>query len=195
MVMISEKIKEQIYTLRKQGLSLKKISDLLNISIATISTLCKLYDPIGKYKLTHKLRDEDKLDILQYYINNKNDLNKTVKHFTKFSRIAIRDYLVKSGKYEKKKGKKRKVDYLIDWKKRKKIELVNYKGGKCSYCGYNKCITALEFHHQDPLQKDFSISGSSYSIERMKQEVDKCILLCSNCHREEHEKLRKNGNK
>ena len=65
---------------------------------------------------------------------------------------------------------------------------VDYKGGKCERCGYDKYIGALEFHHLDPTQKDFGISSSGHtrSFEKMKVELDKCIMLCANCHREEH---------
>lgn len=70
--------------------------------------------------------------------------------------------------------------------KRIKEELIQYKGGKCQICGYNKCISALEFHHLDPTQKDFTISGGTKSFKTLKPEVDKCILVCSNCHREIH---------
>ncbi len=67
-----------------------------------------------------------------------------------------------------------------------KIMSVEYKGGKCSKCGYNQCIGALEFHHLDPLQKSFGIAYKGYtrSWENVKIELDKCILLCANCHRE-----------
>lgn len=74
-------------------------------------------------------------------------------------------------------------------KRRTKIkeELVKYKGGKCERCGYDKCINALEFHHLDPSEKEFSISKYSVlSIEKLKKEVDKCVLVCANCHREIH---------
>lgn len=69
--------------------------------------------------------------------------------------------------------------------------LVEYKGGKCEKCGYNDCEGALEFHHLDPLQKDFNIShinlnNSNLSLDIVKQEVDKCILICANCHAKEH---------
>lgn len=65
---------------------------------------------------------------------------------------------------------------------------VEYKGGKCEHCGYNKCIQALDFHHLDPTEKDFAIGnkGQTRSWGRIKQELDKCILVCSNCHREIH---------
>lgn len=76
------------------------------------------------------------------------------------------------------------------WRQRTKQRLVDYKGGKCERCGYDRCLAALEFHHTDPTQKDFGVSGSTVAnFERMKTEVDKCILVCSNCHREIHQEL------
>ena len=72
--------------------------------------------------------------------------------------------------------------------------LLEYKDGKCSKCGYNKCSRALEFHHTDPNIKDFGISKIlTRSIASLKEEVDKCILLCSNCHAEEHQRLYEEG--
>jgi len=64
---------------------------------------------------------------------------------------------------------------------------VDYKGGKCIECGYDKCIAALQFHHTNPLQKDFSIShAKSTTFNKIKNELDKCVLLCSRCHIEHH---------
>lgn len=65
---------------------------------------------------------------------------------------------------------------------------VQYKGGKCCVCGYNKYLGALEFHHLNPNEKDFGISNKGYtrSFEKVKEELDKCILVCSNCHKEIH---------
>lgn len=72
--------------------------------------------------------------------------------------------------------------------------LIEYKGGKCSRCGYDKCMRALEFHHLNPQEKDFHPSKNlSKSIKSLKDEVDKCILLCSNCHAEEHQRLYEEG--
>lgn len=68
--------------------------------------------------------------------------------------------------------------------------LVDYAGGKCSRCGYNKSKRALEFHHTDPNIKDFGISKCiTKNIAFQKKEVDKCVLVCSNCHAEIHEEL------
>jgi hypothetical protein len=82
--------------------------------------------------------------------------------------------------------------YLIRavYKRRKKIRRmsVEYKGGKCKRCGYDRCIEALEFHHTDPTKKDFNVSQYGYtrSWKRVVEELGKCIMLCANCHRELH---------
>lgn len=67
-----------------------------------------------------------------------------------------------------------------------KEQCVKYKGGKCVKCSYHNCVDALEFHHLDPNEKEISIANSNKSFERLKPELDKCILLCSICHREFH---------
>jgi hypothetical protein len=71
-----------------------------------------------------------------------------------------------------------------------KHKLIEYKGGKCEKCGYSKCEGALQFHHRDPSQKEFTIArvrvGDSFSIKELFNEVDKCDLLCANCHAEIH---------
>lgn len=71
----------------------------------------------------------------------------------------------------------------------KKAWCVAYLGGKCQRCGYDKCIAALEFHHRDPGEKEFQFARyQRRSYEALAKELDKCDLLCANCHREEHEK-------
>jgi hypothetical protein len=72
-----------------------------------------------------------------------------------------------------------------------KARAVEYKGGKCEVCGYCQNIAALDFHHKDPSEKDFQISRGNYlGWTKLVPELDKCTLLCSNCHREEHDALR-----
>jgi uncharacterized CHY-type Zn-finger protein len=74
--------------------------------------------------------------------------------------------------------------------KRKRMA-VEYKGGSCIVCGYNKCMRALEFHHLDPSKKDFGLSesGTQRSWDIQKIELDKCVLLCCRCHAEVHSNL------
>lgn len=71
-----------------------------------------------------------------------------------------------------------------------KLKAIELLGGKCSLCGYDKCIDALEFHHKNPKEKDFKLeSGNTTSWKQYQSEIKKCILLCSNCHKEIHSQL------
>lgn len=76
----------------------------------------------------------------------------------------------------------------VERQNRFKQQCVDYKGGKCETCGYNRCIAALDFHHTDPNKKDFNISNKKLKTldEFIKNELDKCKLLCAVCHREHH---------
>ena len=58
----------------------------------------------------------------------------------------------------------------------------------CAVCGYNRCASALDFHHIGD-DKEFTIGSMisrDYSLEKLKKEMDKCTVLCANCHRELH---------
>ena len=72
-----------------------------------------------------------------------------------------------------------------------KEKAVQHKGGRCERCGYNRCLSALEFHRRDPREKEFKVgSGNTVAWSTILAELEKCDLLCSNCHREVHEGLR-----
>lgn len=84
----------------------------------------------------------------------------------------------------------------LRWEKRQKAaqkrksirdQAVAYKGGKCEICGYDKCSAGFDFHHVDPMEKDFTISDRMSSFSAIKKELDKCVLLCCRCHREVHD--------
>jgi len=74
---------------------------------------------------------------------------------------------------------------------RLKQKALKYAGGKCILCGYSKSSRALVFHHRDESQKSFGIAerGLTRGWERVRSEIDKCDLLCMNCHMEVHEEL------
>lgn len=90
--------------------------------------------------------------------------------------------------------KKRNRLAVANKRRQLKIKSVEYKGGKCEVCGYNKCIAALTFHHKDPNEKEFGIaqSGIPRKFEFIKNELDKCMILCSNCHAELHHQENEN---
>lgn len=56
---------------------------------------------------------------------------------------------------------------------------------KCSICGYDKYVGALDFHHENDLDKSFNLS-KNHSIKKSLKEAKKCVLVCANCHREIH---------
>lgn len=82
--------------------------------------------------------------------------------------------------------KKQLVQYCRNRRENFRNKAIEYKGGSCMLCGYNKCARALEMHHLDPKTKLFNISSCAYtkSWDTVVAELDKCIMLCANCHRE-----------
>lgn len=70
-----------------------------------------------------------------------------------------------------------------------KLDMIGYKGGECQKCGYNKYYGALTFHHIDPSKKRYEWKQMKMLPRRkIREELDKCILLCNNCHAETHAK-------
>ena len=73
--------------------------------------------------------------------------------------------------------------------RKRKLGLIEIKGGQCELCGYCKNYAALEFHHKDSSTKSFQLdlrSLSNRNWDKVLEELDKCRLLCSNCHAEIH---------
>ena len=72
---------------------------------------------------------------------------------------------------------------------KRKLYLVEQRGGCCENCGYNKNIAAFDFHHKDPNEKEFKLDIrklGNISMKKLLVEFEKCKLLCANCHREHH---------
>lgn len=65
----------------------------------------------------------------------------------------------------------------------------------CAICGYNKCDRALHFHHTNPKDRKFSIHAANVGHKYLVHEINKCILLCANCHMEIEDKEQQDGNK
>jgi hypothetical protein len=75
------------------------------------------------------------------------------------------------------------------WRNRTKELIVKAMGNSCQICGYNKCLNGLDLHHIDPSKKEVSfgkIRANPIAIEKIAEELEKCVLLCANCHREIH---------
>ena len=88
-------------------------------------------------------------------------------------------------KYGKKRGAYCRTCHNKDVIKRQKEKNKNLL--TITVCGYNRYPGALEFHHLDPNEKEIPPAKlNNYSFENAKEELDKCVLLCANCHREVH---------
>lgn len=77
----------------------------------------------------------------------------------------------------------------VERAKKRKLKIIEMKGGGCSLCGYRKNSAALQFHHRDPQNKTFSLDSRKLSNthwESILTELEKCELLCANCHAEVH---------
>lgn len=166
--------KEKLESLINNNLSLKEISKNLNTSETTVRRLLKEHNLKAKrlryeifiinnikFKTCPTCKETKEVNYENFYISKKD------KHCS-WCRTC---------------SNKKTISRQI----KKKLKCVEYKGGKCCICDYNKYIGALEFHHLDPSKKDFDIgSMQRNSFKRVEPELKKCILVCSNCHREIH---------
>jgi hypothetical protein len=92
-----------------------------------------------------------------------------------------------TGRQEKFCSPQCKNKYYVARRRRElKQRAVAHKGGKCLLCGYDQCLDALSFHHLSG--KDFGLAYRGYTRawEKVREELDKCILVCLNCHAEIH---------
>ncbi len=72
-------------------------------------------------------------------------------------------------------------------KAKRKQYYVDLMGGKCADCKQSYPLCVFDFHHTDPDKKDVSIATSlNNSLRYIEKEIDKCVLLCANCHRIRH---------
>lgn len=165
--------KEELIELIKKNLSQREISKKLNVSQTNLrywlnkfelKTNIKKFNECDDKKRCPKCKENKRLD--EFY-NRRNKEGNSV-YCRKCSNEESRERA-----------------------RRFKVKCVEYKGGKCVECGYNKYLGALDFHHLDPSKKDFRLAAvKSHAFNDMiKKELDKCILVCANCHREIHGSL------
>ena len=81
---------------------------------------------------------------------------------------------------------KRCVGEAVTRRKQKVKEmLIEEAGGCCAVCGYDRCVVALTFHHVDRDRKSFPMSmHTTKSLAAYREELEKCVLVCANCHGE-----------
>lgn len=173
----SKEKQELVIKLRLEGATYKQIQDKVGVCKNTIIKILKEQNIL---KNPPKELTDELLQQIQNRYNQCHNIKVVAKEFKiSYSRLKGKIRMKKIKNTPKKEIKK-------SYYRKVKEKLIEYKGGRCQICGYNKCTSALEFHHLDPSQKDFTISGNSRSFETLKPEVNKCILVCANCHREIH---------
>ena len=164
----------------------------------SIKSILEFYKGRGQCKECVKQR------CLKYWIDNKDKNNELrrrdyQKNPEKYREIKRKEYKKDSDKYKKRAKRWRKDNpdktYKADkkrWLEENKAIAIYLKidrGGKCCKCGYDKNMCALDWHHRDPNTKDFSISKVRITPKNYQiviSEIEKCDLVCSNCHREIH---------
>lgn len=160
--------KKELEEYIEAGETLASMSTIKDVSISTIRHYLRKYGL--KTKLSGHIRGPNKLP----------EIKKICKYHgeTTYYLQGRNSYRCKKCNSERSSVRRRKVKELA----------LDYLGSRCSICDYDKSIWALEFHHL--YGKDFSIGSKGYARawHKVKEELDKCVLLCSNCHREQHEK-------
>lgn len=143
--------------------------------------------------MDEKTLELDVKQLSQYQIAKKYDLSQTTVRYwlKKYDLTTVKEKPTKcticDKPIDKKARRKSKCGSCTTRIRRylTKKAAVKYLGGKCSKCSWDKDITALDFHHLSG--KEFNLSrANNKSWDVVKAELDKCILLCANCHRMEH---------
>ena len=167
--------KEELELLINDGKSLNKISKEIGKSLTTIRYWVK------KHKIPFQTKNFSSQGIKEYGSSRlcpkcKNNCNIN-EFYDRRGKIGGYVYC-----------KKCTTIQVVEITQKLKQEMVDYKGGCCQKCGYDKYIGALDFHHINPSEKDFTIAHlRQYKFDDIiKSELDKCLLVCSNCHREIH---------
>jgi predicted transcriptional regulator len=169
--------KERLELLIKTGMSQRQIADEVDCSQTSIKYWLNKHGLKTKHNQHNKQYDDDEKFCPRC---------ETVKPLTEFYKRSNRnDYngycKICSNQYS---GNR------IKWVKSK---MIDYKGGKCVDCNLDskdvhQCV--FDFHHLDPKEKDPNWNRIMFQKwDKIEKELDKCVLLCSNCHRTKHAEI------
>ena len=171
--------KEILQNYLEEGYSLNQVSKLTGKSLTSVRYWKDKYSLKSSYKT---FKEQEKIQYGE----------------TRFCSRCKKD--VKTENFHQRRGRLNSATYCkpctseqtIERMRKLKLQMIDYKGGCCQRCGYDKYQGALEFHHLNPKEKDFNPSQlKRYTFDdKTKFELDKCILVCANCHREIHHELK-----
>ena len=179
-----ESLKKQILELRKQGKNYSFIAEKPGCSKGTISFHCN-NNGLGGSSRRNPLNKKEINELNEYYKTH--SIKECMKKFNLCKSSVIKYTDNKHILLTEEQKRNKNYNRVKNRRQENKIKAIEYKGGCCEKCGYNKCVWALDFHHKNPNEKDFQISKySTLSWDKIKKELDKCIMVCANCHRELH---------
>lgn len=170
--------KEILNSLIEKKYTQRKIAEELGVSHTSIRYWLK------KLNLKTKSESKNRIRVINGYKNcTKCNVNKPISEFYKRT----------NKKTCASKCKKCANTYYGNRVKIVKIKMIEYKGSQCEKCKLKLKDThyaVFDFHHLDPKAKDIKFDRIKYqSWEKIQKEIDKCLLLCANCHRLEHAKI------
>jgi transposase len=163
--------REQLKPLIEEGLTLAVIADELGVSVTTVRYWIRRHD-LPQTRSTRRSEIEKALE----------EGRRTLLRECKRHGWGV--FVIENS------GRARcrqcRMDHVAAWRRRAKARLVEEAGGRCVACGYDASLAALQFHHLDPSTKKFGLSmrGVTRSMEKLREEAAKCVLLCANCHAE-----------
>jgi transposase len=191
----------------KSKLSRAEIAKAVKKSTATVTRWFRKYNLKSEYE--RKYNGPLQREVLQAVVNKGLSISEiaketrvscgTVQYWLRYHKLKTKNvqYAHKErlcricGEKDTSKFGERKASLCVrcEGKRRhrkNKLRAVEYKGGKCSSCGYAKCLGALDFHHADKDKDPNWVKMRCWKFERIIPELNKCVLLCRNCHAEEH---------
>jgi transposase len=158
--------REQLQALVEDGLSIRQIAQRRDVSATTVRHWLQRYG-LKTQPARYAPRDEERPESL---------LRECSRHgWGPFVRVGA------AGHYR---CARCNTEAVTERRRRVKEILVREAGGCCAACGFDAYIGALQFHHRDPATKAFEVSrqGITRSLDRLRLEARKCVLLCANCH-------------
>lgn len=165
--------RERLEALVHQGLTVGEIADALGLSKGTIRHWMRVYAlrtarARGERVKIAKVAKEAGLLMVTMSCRHHGET----------------DFVLEGRGYDR--CRRRRAEAVVRHRQKLKAVLVQEAGGRCCVCGYDRFLGALEFHHLDPSQKRLALSGQgvTYSLERLRAEARKCVLVCANCHAE-----------
>lgn len=185
---MAQSLKNKIIELRKQDKTYFEICTLLKCSKSTVSYHCKSENLITCSRTPQKISVE-LIDLVNQYYSNHTAKDTALKFNISISTVKRCSVLNKRKYLTAEERKINNYNRVKTHRQKLKQKAVDYLGGKCLFCDYSKSVWSMHFHHKNSVDKSFTISEyQNLSWNTIRKELDKCMLICANCHGEVHEK-------